>query len=426
MDRATCNACFFENRRMNHLVVCNSMQAIDHLRCPLCNSKRVWKDGLRYTQDGEVQRYLCRSCGYRFSETSLNRSDPPEQVKVVDTKKSYRPVSHILNRQVCVTETQGAKNLAEVESRTEKRAAGATAQPSEAEVRSMIFEFAWWIKKRNYAQTTIEVYTKDMRTLARHGANLLDPESVKGVIAKQDWGNSKKNVTISAYSLFLKMLGRVWEPPFRKVTRKLPFIPMEEEIDQLISSCGKITATFLQLLKETAMRPGEAIRLEWIDIDFTRRTITLNYPEKRGTPRIFKVSPKLIAMLNNLPKKGAKIFGGPTSLRRTTFHRSRQHAARKFGNPRLLRISFSTLRHWKATMLYHQTKDILFVKQFLGHKKIENTLIYIQLADVIFKETTDEFTVRVASKPDEIKSLLEVGFEYVCKKDTLLFFRKRK
>jgi len=131
-------------------------------------------------------------------------------------------------------------------------------------------------------------------------------------------------------------------------------------------------------------------------------------------------------MLNGLPKDVSKVFGGSTSLRRTTFHRSRQHAARKFENSRLLRISFHTLRHWKATMLYHQTKDILFVKQFLGHKKIENTLLYIQLAEAIFMDTCDEFTVRVASKPEEIKSLLEIGFEYVCEKDDLLFFRKRK
>lgn len=77
-------------------------------------------------------------------------------------------------------------------------------------------------------------------------------------------------------------------------------------------------------------------------------------------------------------------------------------------------------------MLYHQTKDIIYVKNFLGHKKIENTLLYIHLAEVIFKETTDEFTVRVAEKPEEIKELLEVGFEYVCEKDSLMYFRKRK
>jgi len=77
-------------------------------------------------------------------------------------------------------------------------------------------------------------------------------------------------------------------------------------------------------------------------------------------------------------------------------------------------------------MLYHRTKDILYIKEFLGHRRIEDTLLYVQIAEVIFKETNDEFTVRVASKPEEIKALLEVGFEYVCEKDGLVFFRKRK
>lgn len=77
-------------------------------------------------------------------------------------------------------------------------------------------------------------------------------------------------------------------------------------------------------------------------------------------------------------------------------------------------------------MLDHQTKDILYVKEFLGRKRIGTTLLYIQLAEVIFKESTDEFKVRVANKPEEIMQLLEVGFEFVCQKDGLLYFRKRK
>ena len=77
-------------------------------------------------------------------------------------------------------------------------------------------------------------------------------------------------------------------------------------------------------------------------------------------------------------------------------------------------------------MLYHKTKDPLFVKEFLGHKQLDTTLLYIQLAKTIFKERTDEFHVKVTAKPDEVKQLLEVGFEYVCGKDDLLYFRKRK
>jgi len=44
----------------------------------------------------------------------------------------------------------------------------------------------------------------------------------------------------------------------------------------------------------------------------------------------------------------------------------------------------------------------------------------------MFGEYGDDFVVNVASKPEEIKSLLETGFEYICQKDELMFFRKRK
>ena len=61
------------------------------------------------------------------------------------------------------------------------------------------------------------------------------------------------------------------------------------------------------------------------------------------------------------------------------------------------------------------------------HRKIENTEIYIQLEQAIFGDSTSqEYHVKVATKQEEIKALLEVGFEYVCEKDGVLYFRKRK
>ena len=51
------------------------------------------------------------------------------------------------------------------------------------------------------------------------------------------------------------------------------------------------------------MRAGEAISLNWADIDVERRLINLKRPEKGSNPRIFKVSAKLIDMTSKLPKK---------------------------------------------------------------------------------------------------------------------------
>jgi len=74
-------------------------------------------------------------------------------------------------------------------------------------------------------------------------------------------------------------------------------------------------------------------------------------------------------------------------------------------------------------MEYHKTKDILHVKGLLGHKKIESTLLYTQLAKF---EETDQFHVKTAKCKEEIQSLLEVGFEYICEKEDLMYFRKPK
>jgi len=200
-----------------------------------------------------------------------------------------------------------------------------------------------------------------------------------------------------------------------------------QELDALILGCGKKTSTFLQLLKETAMRSGEAKKIEWTDINFQKNLITLNCPEKGSNPRIWKVSSKLINMLNCLSRKEQKVFGnGSIDSLKTTFHGARKRLAAKLQNPRLQRISFHTFRHWKATMLYHQTKDPYYVKNFLGHKSLRSTEIYITIEHTVFEPTSDEFTVKVVSKPEEIKTLLGIGFEYVCEKDGLVFLRKRK
>ncbi|MEM2108674.1 MAG: tyrosine-type recombinase/integrase, partial [Candidatus Bathyarchaeia archaeon] len=94
---------------------------------------------------------------------------------------------------------------------------------------------------------------------------------------------------------------------------------------------------------------------------------------------------------------------------------------------RLLKIGFHTIRHWKATMLYHKTKDPLYVRDFLGHKSMKNTEKYVNIERKIFTDYgNEEFTVKVAQTQHELVALLEQGFEYVCQKDNLIFLRKRK
>jgi integrase len=394
------------------------------IQCPLCKNQKTWKDGTRQTRNGDVQRYLCRECGYRFSETSSNQSDPPEHVERIHTDKSYSSYALTLGRQVGVAQPKGMKNLVKVMSRIQKQAAGATAKPSEADIKGKIVEVAWRLKKDGYSRSTIYNYPKYLKLLIKYGANLYYPESVKDVIAtRETWGTSSKLMAVCAYTFFASLNGIPWKPPKYKPQRKMPFIPLESEIDALIASGGKKIATTLQVIKETGMRIGEVCRLRWIDVDLERNTIAVNAPEKGGNPRMFKISGKLAAMLNALPRKGERAFGKQKSNGISGHLCSlRKRVALKLQNPRLNHIHFHTLRHWKATMEYHKTRDILHVMKMLGHKSIENTLIYTQLIQF----EGDEYHSAVAKTIDEAKALIETGFEYVCTHENLMLFRKRK
>lgn len=76
-------------------------------------------------------------------------------------------------------------------------------------------------------------------------------------------------------------------------------------------------------------------------------------------------------------------------------------------------------------MLYVQTKDILFVKEFLGHKNINNTLKYVHIANAI-TDSEESYVCKVAEDISTATDLIEQGFEYVYEIEDAKLFRKHK
>ena len=439
------------------------------IKCPQCDSRKIWKDGLRSSRSGgtPIQRYLCRLCGFRFSErmAELRVEDHilPQHLGTPNTEgelaegrtrnvnfafeklldepslpggenifshntpfvgKAYM-VLHSDNRKcrVCAGE---AKNLAVNEPQIEKAQREATTQHL-----GTLVDFAWKMKKRGLAEETIKDTIYRLKVLVRKGADLQNPDSVETILATEPWKPVNKHFFVTAYQSFTKTYKILWTPIKVKCESKQPFIPLETEIDQLIAGCGKRTATFLQVLKDTGARCGELKNLKWTDIDEPRRAIRINEPEKGSNSRTVQVTPKTIAMLNALPKRSIYVFSPKGSERPpiirslgSVFSRQRNKLAVRLQNPRLKQIHFHTFRHWKATIEYAKTRDILHVKQLLGHKRLENTEVYTHLVDFAI----DDYTVRRPKTSREEDELIEAGFEYVRydEKEQCPIYRKRK
>jgi integrase len=373
--------------------------------CPRCSSNLLYKDGLRRLAKGEkVQRNVCRNCGYRFSEKPLQKN--LKWGLNNQTSLQY-------NNQICALEAKNLEPQAEI-----KTVAG---ESSLQDAKGKIVEFSFWQLKQGYSKATITGRVKLLYRLMRLGTNFSDEESVKQIIAEQKWSISRKVNAVDAYNSLLQMLGKTWKPPIYKRVRKLPFIPAEAEIDQLIAGTSPRISTYLQLLKETGMRCGEASQLKWTDIDFISRSVRIT-PEKGSNPRLLPLSIKLVDMLNSIPKDKLTVFAVNADMMRRNYNKQRKQIVYKLKNPRLTQITFHTFRHWKVTMEYRKTKDILHVKQVLGHKSLDNTMLYTQLID--FKD--DEFTAVVAHSEEEACKLIEDGFDFVCDYNGNKIFRKRK
>ena len=263
-----------------------------------------------------------------------------------------------------------------------------------------------------------------LKELAKRG-DLRDPESIKVGLTRTGWADGTKEMACGAYALYAKQHGFSFIPPRYRRIEKLPFIPMDSEVEQLIGAMGLRYSAFLSLLKDSAARPLEAWNLKWCDIDFVNSTVTIS-PLKHSKPRRLKLSSRTVNQLSQLHRDHAWIFGDGTLRTYQHFLRNfemrRKDAAKRLGNPRLNAISFRTLRHFKATMEYHRTKDILYVMQLLGHKSIKNTLVYTHLVDF----EGDEFVCKVARTVDEARTLIESGFDYVSELDGIQLYRKRK
>jgi integrase len=433
------------------------------LTCPECDGTRLWRAGFYPRADGSVQRWLCLDCGHRFSQlrkqiqisdqlgTFNSRSNLAEAsvserylfVKEGSNDSSFSFSENVGSHNVTVVgkhlnslcsynsssrvcdSKRGSKNLNISPQKTE--IVGDNSQKHQPENGSIV-EFLWHLKKQGrYGDATIKTRGKILTLMVKRGCDLSLSEEVKSFIANsKTWSNGHKQIAVYAYDQFAKYLNIQWIPPFYDNNKTLPWVPTEKEVDALISGCPKKIATSLLALKETGFRIGELWRCRWIDLDEERSTLKC-IAEKHGNPREIKISSRLIAMLLALPKTNDYIFGNSNlNAHRWNYDRKKTALAMKLQNPRLKRITFHTFRHFKASQEYARTRNIVYVKEMLGHRNINSTLVYTHL--VPFDEDAEGFYHATAKDEKEAGELYDQGYRYDCTtpQGIMLFIKKKK
>jgi site-specific recombinase XerD len=179
------------------------------------------------------------------------------------------------------------------------------------------------------------------------------------------------------------------------VPRTLPVVLSREEKARLIAAAGNLKhQTALSVAYGTGLRASEVAALKVGDIDSQRMTLRVERG-KGQKDRYAMLSPVLLERLRvwwRVARAQGKMLDGgwlfpgmkpidPLSTRQLNLviHTAAETAQID------KRVSMHSLRHAFATHLLEQKEDIRVIQVLLGHKKLDTTALYTQVATDILR-----------------------------------------
>lgn len=181
-----------------------------------------------------------------------------------------------------------------------------------------------------------------------------------------------------------------------RIPQKLPVILSPEEVARLIAATGNLKhQTALSLAYGTGLRASEVVALKVGDIDSQRMTLRVEQGKGRKD-RYAMLSPVLlerlrawwrVARTQGKMLDGGWLFPGLNPIDQLS-PRQLNRAIRAAANAAQIdkRVSMHTLRHSFATHLLEQKVDIRVIQVLLGHKKLDTTALYAQVATDLLRE----------------------------------------
>ncbi len=181
-----------------------------------------------------------------------------------------------------------------------------------------------------------------------------------------------------------------------RVERTLPVILSQAEAARLIAATRNLKhQTALSVAYGAGLRVSEVVALKVGDVDSQRMTLRVEQG-KGGKDRYALLSPVLLERLRfwwrTARAEGKMLDGGwlfpglnpVTPLTARQLNRAVHAAAVAARIDK--RVSMHTLRHCFATHLLERKVDIRVIQVLLGHKKLETTALYTQVATDILRQ----------------------------------------
>ena len=181
-----------------------------------------------------------------------------------------------------------------------------------------------------------------------------------------------------------------------RVPRKLPVVLSPDEVARLIAAAGNLKhQTALSVAYGAGLRASEVVALKVTDIDSQRMILRIEQG-KGSKDRYAMLSPVLLERLRGWWRvaraqgkmlEGGWLFPGLSPIESLSCRQLNRavHAAAQDANIDK-RVSMHTLRHSFATHLLEQKVDIRVIQVLLGHKKLDTTALYAQVATDLLRE----------------------------------------
>ena len=219
-------------------------------------------------------------------------------------------------------------------------------------------------------------------------------------MAEQGTSSMTINATITGLRFFFEVtLGRGELMTMMSAVRephRLPVVLSREEVAQLLAAVRNPKhRAALSVAYGAGLRASEVAALKVSDVDGQRMTLRVEQGKGRKD-RYALLSPVLLETLRTwwrlARQQGTMLCGGwlfpgmdPTDPITTRQLNRAVHLAATAAQIDK-RVSLHTLRHSFATHLLEQKVDIRVIQVLLGHKKIETTVLYTQVATEILRE----------------------------------------